>query len=730
MGTVFGASLSPLEKEADLICMESEMMDYKIKSIQDIVSGQYERALMECEYITLKNGGTYDEYTDMVLEAAAENTQKQAGIIRTILNAIGQQISRFGDFIQRALGTNNSRLKDVPDDATGTVDGKSATIIDKLMQVGPNLFKQIKEKIAEIEDAIKTHKVISAATISLAAVGLGVLVKGSKENQEAENAPEKTINKPTFLEYMNKWAEFQDEFKEINDHGNKVLNMLLAPVDAVKARAEHIAGEKNAKREAEEQEEEQSESADMSDVSGEPVMESESNYGLSAYDGLFMESSVSDLEAAISKKDTKKALSILNDLSAHARISERDADDYAARIRKLINNPNSTAAASDKPVKNPKVTIPASGTTATGGTKTGTKGTTTGTKTTTGKGKGKKTNEPSIPIQSANSRTDADYGNAKPAGSEEVMGRKVRDASARRNVANNVKNTEQMSTGYQAQVGNQMPKDAPKPEEKKPTLKDKVKGTVNKVKELASDPKENQDQNANQNDQQSQSTEGLLSGNNADPKAGNADKTTQAPTKAMSTQGKRKLGQQIADLNQLKEDDPAEAKTQGESILKNLRTFNNTTEEQQTVQGIIDAATKAVDDKEKEGKESEFSKLPWYDKAVTFLKSLLDVTAAVIGATGSSMVNAVKGFVSWVKDNTAKATGKGDDENGEQPAQQEGQGESEAKPENASAPIDNVEGDTMTESPDLFGIGDEYKEMTEGPSMDELSAFEAAIVNL
>lgn len=702
MGTVFGASLSPLEKEADLICMESEMMDYKIKSIQDIVSGQYERALMECEYITLKNGGTYDEYTDMVLEAAAQNTEKQAGIIRTILNAIGQQISRFGDFIQRALGTNNSRLKDVPDDATGTVDGKSATIIDKLMQVGPNLFKQIKQKIAEIEDAIKNHKVISAASISLAAVGLGVLVKGSKENEEAEKAPEKTINKPTFLEYMNKWAEFQEEFKEINDHGNKVLNMLLAPVDAVKARAEHIAGEKNAKREAEAQEEEQSESADTNDVSGEPVMESESNYGLSAYDGLFMESSVSDLNNAISKGDKAAAQRILGELVGHATIDERTEDDYKAKI----------AAMPDKK--------PATKTTPAGGTKTGTK---TGTKITTGKGKGKKANEPSIPIQSANARTDSDYGNAKPAGSEEVMGRKVRDASARRNVANNVKQTEHMSTGYQAQVGNQMPKDAPKPEEKKPTLKDKVKGTVNKVKELASDPKENQDQNANQNDQQSQSTEGLLSGNNADPKAGNADKTTQAPTKAMSTQAKRKLGQQIADLNELKENDPAEAKTQGEAILKNLKNFNNTTEEQQTVQGIIDAA----DAKTKEGKESEFSKLPWYDKAVTFLKSLLDVTAAVIGATGSSMANAVKGFVSWVKDNTAKATGNGDN-GGEQPAQQEGQGE--AKPENASAPIDNVEGDTVTESSDLFGISDEYKEMTEGPSMDELSAFEAAIVNL
>ena len=680
MGTVFGASLSPLEKEADLICMESDMMDYKIKSIQDIVSGQYERALMECEYITLKNGGTYDEYTAMVLEAAAENTEKQAGIIRTILNAIGQQISRFGDFIQRALGTNNSRLKDIPDDTKGSVDGKSATIIDKLIQVGPNLFKQIKQKISEIEEAIKQRKELQIASISLAAVGLGVLIKGSKENEEAEKAPEREVDKPTFLTYMNKWAEFQDEFKDINNHGSKVLDMLLAPIDTVKARAEHIAGEKNAKREAatKEEEAEQSESADMNNVSGEPVMESESNYGLSAYDGLFMESSVSELEAAISKKDTKKALSILNDLSSHARISERDADDYAARIRKLTNNPNPTTTASDKPVTNPKVG---------NGGRTGSSSempiyNSDGTKQQNPKST--KTGNASKPASSGSKQpTLASGANTAPQGEEYKNHTKAQTAKTTVDAKNSalMRDEYKGTTGtasYAAQVGDQKPRKAAPGMEPIPVQ-----------------PGENE-----------------------------------PPKQKLTSTIKGKFTRMVNGIKKLAEDDPEAAKKKAEEQMPELKKFEGTEAQQKEMREIIDKVAADKEAAANEKPQSEFSKLPWHQKAITFLQSLLEVTRAVINATGASMVNAVKGFVSWVKDNTQKAAGDGEVETAttgeQQPAQQEGQ----AKPETASAPIDTVEGDTVVESPDLFGIDDEYKEMTEGPSMDELSAFEAAIENL
>lgn len=706
MGTVFGASLSPLEKEADLICMESEMMDYKIKSIQDIVSGQYERALMECEYITLKNGGTYDEYTDMVLEAAAENTQKQAGIIRTILNAIGQQISRFGDFIQRALGTNNSRLKDVPDDATGTVDGKSATIIDKLIQVGPNLFKQIKQKISEIEEAIKQRKELQIASISLAAVGLGVLVKGSKENQEAENAPEKTINKPTFLDYMNKWAEFQDEFKDINNHGSKVLDMLLAPVDAVKARAEHIAAEKNARDEVLEDDTDTSESVTTtvtSDVPGEPVMESESNYGLSAYDGLFMEASEdtpADIDAALAKKDWKTASVILYGLASHDKISDQDNKAYEAKIKKVRdeehekarqarqvasnNNQNANNDATPKS-KTPKTTASGQNGKPTGENKPASEMpiyNSDGTKQQ--KPQSTKTGNAAKPASSGSKQPNLASGaNASPQGEEYKNHTKAQTAKTTVDAKNSAIMRDEYKGGtgtasYAAQVGDQKPRKHAPGMEPNP----------------------------------------VQPGENEPPK----EKLTSAI--------KGKFTRMVNGIKKLATDDPEAAKKKAEEQMPELKKFEGTEAQQKEMQEIIDKVAADKEAAANEKPKSEFSKRPWYDKAIIFLQSLLEVTRAVINATGASMANAVKGFVSWVKDNTAKATGKGDDENGEQPAQQEGQGEGEAKPENASAPIDNVEGDTMTESPDLFGIGDEYKEMTEGPSMDELSAFEAAIVNL
>ena len=49
MATVFGASLSPMEREAQLLFMECEMNSSKIEALQDITNAQYERALTEAE---------------------------------------------------------------------------------------------------------------------------------------------------------------------------------------------------------------------------------------------------------------------------------------------------------------------------------------------------------------------------------------------------------------------------------------------------------------------------------------------------------------------------------------------------------------------------------------------------------------------------------------------------------------------------------------------------------
>ena len=89
MATVFGASLSPMEREAQLIFMECDMTASKIEAIQDITNAQYDRAIMAAEYTVLKTGGTYDDLDRLMMEAAAQQGEKKVGIIRTILNSIG-----------------------------------------------------------------------------------------------------------------------------------------------------------------------------------------------------------------------------------------------------------------------------------------------------------------------------------------------------------------------------------------------------------------------------------------------------------------------------------------------------------------------------------------------------------------------------------------------------------------------------------------------------------------
>ena len=291
MATVFGASLSPMEREAQLLFMECEMNSSKIEALQDITNAQYERALTEAEYIVLKTGGTYDDLDRLMMEAAAQQGEKKVGIIRTILNSIGSTISKLGEWIQRNLGANNERLTGVPAGTTVNTDAYDLKAANDGLTGLPKVFNRLKEIIAGIKACMSEHKEFTIASLAVGAVA-AVLVRGSKEEQEAKEAPITEVTKETAQDMFNKLMKLQGTANELTGECNSLLDKITLPIKAGKAKAEEIAGKKNAKREAKAD-------AAAGDNGGqqqaapageEAKTESAEDYGLGAYDGLFMES--------------------------------------------------------------------------------------------------------------------------------------------------------------------------------------------------------------------------------------------------------------------------------------------------------------------------------------------------------------------------------------------------------------------------------------------------------
>ena len=541
MATVFGASLSPMEREAQLIFMECEMTSSKIEAIQDITNAQYDRAIMAAEYTVLKTGGTYDDLDRLMMEAAVQQGEKKVGIIRTILNSIGSAISSIGNWIQRNLGANNDRLNGLPANAQGDVDGYDLKAANEGLTGLPKVFNKLKEIIKSINACIQGNKEFAVASIAVAAVA-AVLVKGSKEEQEAKEEPITQVNKETAQDMLNRFLKLQGTANELTGEVDTLLKKLGLPMKALKAKAEDIATKKNQKRAAKDaqasdnggQQQQQAQpetaSAPIDHVAGDNMMESTEAYGLGAYDELFMESK-----------------------------------------RKNRNNKNQQG--------NQK-----------------TNNTNTGAGATNG--------------QSGNQQNQQSSGTG--------------------------------STGGQANTG-----------------------TANA-------------QTGNQQNQQAQAS--------------------------------GSTGEQKTDAN-----------AQGNNG------DNAQTEEKQ---------------------ESEFSKLPWYDKAITALQATLETMLALVAATGKSVLNIVAKVIQWDKikagankleqrvmdgrgngkDDNANQSNEGNDQ--QQTADNTGNGDANADNGSEAAHDDTVTGDYTTEAPDLFGIHDEYNEMMESPSLEELNSFEAIFDNL
>lgn len=562
MATVFGASLSPMEREAQLIFMECEMTSSKIEAIQDITNAQYDRAIMAAEYTVLKTGGTYDDLDRLMMEAAAQQGEKKVGIIRTILNSIGSAISSIGNWIQRNLGANNDRLNGLPANAQGDVDGYDLKAANEGLTGLPKVFNKLKEIIKSINACIQGNKEFAVASIAVAAVA-AVLVKGSKEEQEAKEEPITQVNKETAQDLLNRFLRLQGTANELTGEVDTLLKKLGLPMKALKAKAEDIAAKKNQKRaekdaqtsgngggdQQQQQAQPETASAPIDHVAGDNMMESAESYGLGAYAGLFMEAGEGikcPNCGTMNPSGSKFCLSCGKPLPAPATNSEPPKNEQPPKQQKPKSNPPKNKQPKSNPPKDDKT---------------------------------------------------------------------------------------------QAQAGSTETKTEP--------------------------PKNDQNQNG-----------------------GNQ--------------------QQAA---------PAD----------NGNTEANT--------------------------ESEFSKLPWYDKAITALQATLETMLALVAATGKSVLNIVAKVIQWDKikakageleqrvmdgrgngkDDNANQSNEGNDQ--QQNADNGGNGNTgngDANAENGSeaAHDDTATGDYTTESPDLFGIHDEYNEMMESPSMEELNSFEAIFDNL
>ena len=561
MATVFGASLSPMEREAQLIFMECEMTSSKIEAIQDITNAQYDRAIMAAEYTVLKTGGTYDDLDRLMMEAAAQQGEKKVGIIRTILNSIGSAISSIGNWIQRNLGANNDRLNGLPANAQGDVDGYDLKAANEGLTGLPKVFNKLKEIIKSINACIQGNKEFAVASIAVAAVA-AVLVKGSKEEQEAKEEPITQVNKETAQDMLNRFLKLQGTANELTGEVDTLLKKLGLPMKALKAKAEDIATKKNAKRAEKDaqasgnggggqQAQPETASAPIDHVAGDNMMESAESYGLGAYAGLFMEAGEG------------------------------------------IKCPN--------------------------------------------------------------------CGTMNPSGSKFCLS---------------------CGKPLPAPATNSEP-----PKKEQPPKDDKSQAQAGSTETKTEPPKKEQPPK----DDKSQA------------QAGSTETKTEPPKKEQNQNGGNQ--QQAA---------PAD----------NGNTEANT--------------------------ESEFSKLPWYDKAITALQATLETMLALVAATGKSVLNIVAKVIQWDKikakageleqrvmdgrgngkDDNANQSNEGNDQ--QQNADNGGNGNGDANAENGSeaAHDDTVTGDYTTESPDLFGIHDEYNEMMESPSLEELNSFEAIFDNL
>ena len=242
MATIFGSALSPMEREAELMFMESTITMSKISTMENIVNSQFERAILECDYYAMKEGSSYDDYDRMIMEATVDKNGKEMGIIRSIINAIGSAINKIGVWIQKAVGADLDKMSNVPDDATVTMSGEESEKMKNAVKFIPKALNAIKETMNKIENAAKNHTTLTIGAVTMAsfatAMGLGIFINGSTESEAAKKAPDSTETKSNIEGYVRKWLGIQKDATDIQNQANKLLTLLEKGPNMVKDAAQ------------------------------------------------------------------------------------------------------------------------------------------------------------------------------------------------------------------------------------------------------------------------------------------------------------------------------------------------------------------------------------------------------------------------------------------------------------------------------------------------------------
>lgn len=690
MATIFGSALSPMEKEAELMFMESTITMSKISTMENIVNSQFERAILECDYYAMKEGSSYDEYDRMIMEATVDKDGKEMGIIRSIINAIGSAINKIGEWIQKAVGADLGKMSSVPDDATVTMTAEESKKMSDAVKFIPKALNTIKETMNKIENAAKNHTTLSIEAVTVAsfatAMGLGVFIDGSKESEAAKKSSETTETKGGIEGYVRKWLGIQKEATDVQNQANKLLTLLEKGPNLVKDAAQKNINDAKQK---------EAEKAQNAKPTGESVEESgastvtESTYGLSAYDGLFMEASsgtqqayakqISAVKNAIAKQDKAAAIKALNSARGYANgATGADGDTWSNEVRSLEKQVQSL------PDQKPAAQKPA-------------------------QQKGQPANKKP---KKQNASTSA--------GTSQGSGSSILDAN---NTNNDYTDggTAQVSNPGQAQAAYNSTAHKPDP----------ARGTAT----VGNKKKSNADPNLSEGDGATRDESILAKGQDV----------VQAGTEKVKSLGRkaRNTVKPILDKarNLLNQKKPKEA----ENAIKELRGFTldatSKAEYEEILNDISIQIGNASDEPKTGYKDGGVAKnrrtnvakdaaanadnvqLPWYKEAIAWLKAVLQVLALVIPAGGKCLVDGIAGLFNKARKLVGGGDDLGDDVEDETPKDNTNADQNAQPEQQPTQP-------TKESVEDLFGIGDEYREMMEGPEPESLQQFDQIIQDL
>ena len=704
MATIFGSALSPMEKEAELMFMESTITMSKISTMENIVNSQFERAILECDYYAMKEGSSYDEYDRMIMEATVDKDGKEMGIIRSIINAIGSAINKIGEWIQKAVGADLEKMKNVPDDATVTMTAEESKKMSDAVKFIPKALNSIKETMNKIENAVKNHTTLSIKGVTVAsfatAMGLGVFIDGSKESESAKKSSETTETKGGIEGYVRKWLGIQKEATDIQNQANKLLTLLEKGPNLVKDAAQKNIDDAKQK---------EAEKAQNAKPTGESVEESgastvtESTYGLSAYDGLFMEASsgtqqayarqISAVKKAIAKQDKAAAIRALNSARGYANVATgADGDTWSNEVSSLEKQVQSL------PDQQPSAQKPAQQKTQPANKKPQKQNAATSAKTSQGSGSS---------ILDANVTND-DYTNG---GSTQVSnpGQAQTAYNSTTHKPDPARGTATVGNKKKSNADPNLSEGATRDESILAKGQDVVQAGTEKVKSLGRKARNTVKPILDK-------ARNLL--NQKKPKeAENAIKelrgfTLDATSKAEYEEIMKDISIQIGNAS----DEPKTDYKDG-GVAKNRRTNvakNAAANAQEVDTSVVNA--------EMNTGNTDNVQLPWYKEAIAWLKAVLQVLALVIPAGGKCLVDGIAGLFNKARKLVGGGDDLGDDVEDETP-KDNANADQNAQPEQPTQP-------TKESVEDLFGIGDEYREMMEGPEPESLQQFDQIIQDL